>query len=546
MKTNQIIRPAQNNRFLAAAREGLGKVAELIPTSLLSLSVEEVSFPTRFLNHARSANIATLADLRGTEFKSGANLGQRTYDVAAEELAKFMTKKLSQSNLVTLRSQMEDFASDLPAREARIWELRMGLLKEVATLEAVGGKYGLTRERVRQIEDALVKTFGKMYPAYKAISAVAKEGMTLNSLVMATGSLLKASDPLPVAAILQSLDPKMYLVHVDGTVPILSTSPQTEYTTNVRKTLSIAEDIFRNHETSLRHDDIVKKIFASEVDAATRASALEKIANEGIWEDNTLLSPNRDRANVAMGMLQILEEPILYSDLADEVSLRLNEPCKEEQLRAALSTLPLVRSFGGNLVGLPRMVPLSQENISAIISYCEGVVSRGALRFQWNVKDLFAKVLGHFDGLSLTHNHLNVILHESKKLAYLGRFTWMLKGAGEVERKLYRDIFVSVLEKSGKPLPEDTLIERCRHQRGIHLNAHLRNEVEVLEVSRNVWGLTRRDSPFSNAELNKLAKAFDNTYQSGEEFDSEYIAKHKLDTKGLKPTEVMKIIEVNS
>lgn len=547
MKTNTITRSAEEARFITAAHEeGLEKVLSLIPARLLSHGVEEVSFPTRFLNRVREEKVNTLGDLRRINLRPGTNFGPRTAFVAAESLAKFVAKKISQPKLVTLREQMEDFAKELLAREARIWEMRMGLLKEIHTLEETGKKFGLTRERVRQIEAALVKTFGKMYPAIGAIASVAKEGMSLNALVSATGELLSVNDTLPVSAILQTLEPKMYLVSVEGAAPTISTSPQTEFVVNVRKTLSIAEDIFRNSETPLSHDAIVKKIFASESDETSRATALEKIHAEGIWNENTLLSPNSDRANVAMGLLQASSEPVSYSDLANKASKISGDTCKEEQLRSALSFFPLVRSFGSNLVGLPRMVPLSQEKIEAIIAYCEGVVTRGPANFQWNVKDLFAKTLARFDGLSLTYNHLNVILRASQKLAYLGRYTWVLKGEHDVERKLYRDIFVHVLSKAGKPLPEDTLIERCRRYRGIHVNAHLRNEVELLEVSRNVWGLTRRDNPFTPEEVEKLAKAFDASFHNGKEFDSDYLAKRKLDTKGLKPVEVMKIIEVNS
>lgn len=54
---------------------------------------------------------------------------------------------------------IEKALATLPAREARILKLRMGLLNgHPYTLEEVGKKFGLTRERIRQIEhDALRK-----------------------------------------------------------------------------------------------------------------------------------------------------------------------------------------------------------------------------------------------------------------------------------------------------------------------------------------------------------------------------------------------------
>ncbi len=52
-----------------------------------------------------------------------------------------------------LRERLEEVLSTLPPREARVVRLRFGLGQDRAyTLEEVGRKFGLTRERIRQIE----------------------------------------------------------------------------------------------------------------------------------------------------------------------------------------------------------------------------------------------------------------------------------------------------------------------------------------------------------------------------------------------------------
>jgi len=52
-----------------------------------------------------------------------------------------------------LREQLQYILQDLPPREVRILQLRYGLVDgETYTLEEVGRKLGVTRERVRQIE----------------------------------------------------------------------------------------------------------------------------------------------------------------------------------------------------------------------------------------------------------------------------------------------------------------------------------------------------------------------------------------------------------
>jgi RNA polymerase primary sigma factor len=53
----------------------------------------------------------------------------------------------------------------LPERERRILELRFGLHDDPQTLEAIGGKIGLTRERVRQLERQALTRLRHLYDA---------------------------------------------------------------------------------------------------------------------------------------------------------------------------------------------------------------------------------------------------------------------------------------------------------------------------------------------------------------------------------------------
>jgi RNA polymerase primary sigma factor len=57
-----------------------------------------------------------------------------------------------------LREKVEEVLETLPPREARILRLRFGLENgRTYTLEEVGQKFGLTRERIRQIESKALR-----------------------------------------------------------------------------------------------------------------------------------------------------------------------------------------------------------------------------------------------------------------------------------------------------------------------------------------------------------------------------------------------------
>ena len=62
------------------------------------------------------------------------------------------------------REELEDVLSQLTHRERKVLELRFGLRgEEPRTLEEVGQRFGVTRERIRQIE---AKTLNKLH-AYR-------------------------------------------------------------------------------------------------------------------------------------------------------------------------------------------------------------------------------------------------------------------------------------------------------------------------------------------------------------------------------------------
>jgi len=81
-----------------------------------------------------------------TDDEADSVLGDFVEDVESPEPVEMVTSRM-------LRDQLNYILSSLPPREVRILQMRYGLVDgETYTLEEVGKKLGVTRERVRQIE----------------------------------------------------------------------------------------------------------------------------------------------------------------------------------------------------------------------------------------------------------------------------------------------------------------------------------------------------------------------------------------------------------
>jgi RNA polymerase primary sigma factor len=84
-------------------------------------------------------------------------------DEEDSELGQFVEDQLTPTPIQSaysklLREKIEEVLDTLPPREARILRLRFGLENgHNYTLEEVGEKFGLTRERIRQIESKALR-----------------------------------------------------------------------------------------------------------------------------------------------------------------------------------------------------------------------------------------------------------------------------------------------------------------------------------------------------------------------------------------------------
>lgn len=543
--TIEQIQTQESAAFLSKVRGDVSMRDVLIaaPGRFLGCPIEQVDLPKRLLN--RLKNIKVVGDLLRYNDSDlmGQNLGARTLEVASLNLKEFFQRKIEERDYthVSLREQMQDFAKDLLARESRIWEMRMGLKKERATLEATGEKFSLTRERVRQIENVLFAQFSKRFPAVKMVESVAKEGMTLSDLIRLTNSLIQEDDTLPLVGLLENLSPKYYLIEEFGE-SLISTTPRSSFETSVRQALHACEEVFRKSEVLISDGEFLQCLRSHGLDDTALQLAASKLTKEGRWLDSKLLSPDDDKTNLAVGILQASPRPMHLKELTDEIFRITKEQTTPETLRSCLSVVPSVRSFGYGTVGFSRHTFLTHTQVKNIISTVEDMIAKGPDGYQWNVKDLLVAVQEKFPALVINHHQLNVILQDSTKLQYLGRLTWSDNTVKE--RTLYREIFHKILTDAGKPLPIEELMVRANKVRGVHVKGHLAQDVELLEVSPGVWGLTRRDHPFTPKEIKTMLRIFDKSF--GDEFNNSILQAAGVNTKGLDSDELIKVLTVHS
>lgn len=94
---------------------------------------------------------------------------------------------------VNIASSFKKLFKELPARDVQVLEMRFGLNKhDKHTLESIGGEFGVTRERVRQIENSAIDRIFKLASSdLKSINKLAHGILTAHGGILLKNHLLR-------------------------------------------------------------------------------------------------------------------------------------------------------------------------------------------------------------------------------------------------------------------------------------------------------------------------------------------------------------------
>ena len=310
------------------------------------------------------------------------------------------------------------FLSVLPRRAADVITKRYGLGSETKkmTLEAIGETYGITRERVRQIENFALATIRKS-DAFKEENTMFEE---LRGVMTKMGSLVPEHT---------------FLSELSGD----------KSTQNHAHFLLVLGDFFTKH----KEDD----------DFAHRWS-VDKETTEKVHESLRKLYASLDDN-------QLIEESKMIEMFLTHLKEVSEEYKNEEILKRWLS---LSKRIGKNPLGEWGMA--SSPNVSArgVRDYAFLVLRKHGSPMHFTE---VAKAIGeHFDKrahIATTHNELI----KDKRFVLVGRGLYALSEWG-YSTGVVRDVIADIIKKHG-PLTKDDVVERVMRERYVKPNTILVN-----------------------------------------------------------------------
>jgi Sigma-70, region 4 len=308
--------------------------------------------------------------------------------------------------------------SVLPKRAQDVVTKRYGLGTETKklTLEAIGESYGITRERVRQIENFAIATIRKS-DAFKEETAVFDE---LRQVMLTQGALVPEHDFLVGVSSDKSTQNHLHFILVLG-------------------------DLFTKH----KEDDDFAHRWSTDPETATKVHDSLRKLYSSLSDD------------------ELIEESKMIERFLNHLKDVSEEYKNEEILRRWLS---LSKRMGKNPLG--EWGVASSPNVSArgVRDYAFLVLRKHGSPMHFTE---VAKAIGsHFDKrahVATTHNELI----KDKRFVLVGRGLYALSEWG-YSTGVVRDVIAEILKKAG-PLTREDVVEKVMRERYVKPNTILVN-----------------------------------------------------------------------
>lgn len=306
----------------------------------------------------------------------------------------------------------------LPERSRVVVEARFGLgaKAERMTLEAIGTRYGITRERVRQIENHAITSLRK-----SPVFAEAKEAFDdLERIVDSLGGIVCEDDLLNFITQDESLQNHIYFLLVLG-------------------------DPFKYR----KEDDEVKRCWFVDAALASKVESALKRLYGGLSDED--LIPEGEMVDRFLGELKDLSEKYRNEEIAKR-------------------WLGISKTIGRNPLGEWGSARSNNVKTKGVRDYAYLAVKRhgSPLHFA-EVAKMIEKLFQRTAHVATTHNELI----KDDRFVLVGRGIYALKEWG-YSQGVVRDVIKDILKESG-PLTREEIVEKVLKERHVKENTILVN-----------------------------------------------------------------------
>lgn len=486
--------------------------------SLRELVLAELPLSVRLENVLKNRGFQTLGDLDGVdlrELQKERNCGRKSIselcDLVRRAARGEFTVPDGALGFAEILQAIDAGLAKLSARDWRIFSARIGTEgAPPKTLEEVGKKFGLTRERVRQIVEKAINHLRRAGGTRlrRAVETVADESQEW--VAPLTPELLRLR--LGPVTSFEARGLSFYLRVLEEIEPRLSPWPDGQ---DYRGSRDAREAPWFDDLSALLQR-LPMRPSAKEALKLLRANpkhrTLESTAFLAALRTTRAVNvefPQADRPELRLARLRVgdcarvvLEtsnEPLTPEEIFEQARQRLGAEAVAWSPRTAENCFVLLPDFfrlGPRSFGLLRHFHLPEKAWSKVCNQFEQLLiskSRPVSTIDAERDGLIA-ALGEANSYELAE-----ILRQDKRFIDLGRRLFGLTAWGVQEREYVKDLIPRVLAEAGRPLTAQGIIERIQRLRSFspqNMTTALQRHSEVRRLGFGHWALKSSDDDF--------------------------------------------------
>lgn len=506
-------------KLIKDASEDPCAIALAAPPWLSVRAIETINLTVRVANVFANHGIGTVADLAkwSTPKLLGlSNFGRTSVRDLCESLelalregpadteSRRKNEEQEQLNLLaSIRRSLLKFSD----RERDIVQRRMGFLGQAETLQQIADDYGVTRERVRQIES-------------KATQKLVRESVWDDILNNKLQALLRNRDyPLPLKGIEAAdawfegvgefPDALHYIldnlcqgdagvVAIDG-VDYFAQMNQSRWEAalvEARRLLEagVGKGWSESNCRSMVGNLLAEKSREFRTMLWEKAAALCHFTSEGT-DRVVLTSYGRGVDHIVEAVLTESDEPLHYSTISALATDRAGRAIDIRRAHNAAATVGHL--LGRGTYGVDRHLP-KPEVLQRVSDEAEDIVASGPPGRQWHASEILSALVernsSDYPGELINKYVVDIALRKSGDLKRLGRMIWKEADASDDASRIdVRQAIISLLQQAGRPLQTDEIRQRLIALRGVNEHFQIATLDPVLRVGVGLWGLNDRD-----------------------------------------------------
>ncbi|MFA6122992.1 MAG: sigma factor-like helix-turn-helix DNA-binding protein [Sphingomonas sp.] len=490
-------------------------LARAAPPWLSSLVLSELDLTVRIGNVIRDRSLSRVSDIGAltvAEMLRFPNFGRTSIHQLADILRRALLDgprggedEVSRSSAGNLLEAVRLSLATCADRERDILVRRMGLGCPNETLAEIGESYGITRERIRQIEAKVVDRL------------IRRE--VWDDLLAAKLHVLLADREFPLPLIgAEALDPwfsgvaahrdavrylianmcnaAVSLVEIDGVeyLSFLSQDSWHEIVATARRLLASGVDQRWTEQDCQHHVKLLIPDDAREFGALLWEISAKWCHFADDAEARTLISYGRGVDQVVEAVLLESDTPLHYSDITIQATARAGRDLDERRVHNAAAEVGYL--FGPGTYGMLKHVTASRAIWEALADEAAEIVMEATVDRQWHASELIDLLIGrgvtlpdHFDKYQM-----DIALKQVAQLHSLGRMVWTkCEAANENVRVDIRQAVIAIMQNAGEPLSSTELRQRLVAVRGINQGMQFQVIDPLIKLSSQVWALNDRD-----------------------------------------------------